>query len=299
MQVVESIADFSHIRSQLHQERARVALVPTMGALHEGHRSLLCQARKISDHVVVSIFVNPTQFGPNEDFHQYPRTLSRDVRLLEQVGTDTVFVPHIREVYPQGFKTYVIVEELSQKLCGISRPSHFRGVATIVLKLFNIVRPAFAVFGQKDAQQCVILQRMVKDLHLDVEIVVCPIVREADGLAMSSRNSYLNQSERKAATILYRCLEWAQRKVAEGGDCSAVILQGIREQIGREPLAALDYAEIVDLSNLSSLVTVERDSLLALAVFIGQTRLIDNTVLNPSANMESPFSTALATEKVP
>lgn len=279
MQIVRHIADFKSPRSRLGEEHAKISLVPTMGALHAGHLSLVEQAKKISDHVVVSIFVNPTQFDPGEDFQKYPRTLGQDTALLDKMGVSSVFVPDIGEIYPEGFKTYVVVEDLSERLCGVSRPIHFCGVTTIVLKLLNIVQPDVAVFGQKDAQQCVIVRRMMIDLNLDVEIVVCPIIREADGLAMSSRNRYLKATERKAATILYQCLEWAREKVTQGETCAELILRGVKERIEKEPLARLDYAEIVDANDLSAIKTIKENSLLALAVFIGNIRLIDNILL--------------------
>ena len=250
-----------------------------MGALHAGHLSLVQQGHKISDHVLVSIFVNPKQFGPDEDFQKYPRTLDRDLSLLEESGVGSVFIPEVGEMYPTGFETHVIVEELSRKLCGVSRPVHFRGVATVVLKLINIVQPESAIFGQKDAQQFIIIRRMLRDLNLDVELVACPIVREPDGLALSSRNHYLDEAERKAATILYQCLHWAKQSVEQGEARSERILEEIKDRIEREPLAQLDYAEIVDGENLGRKATVEKNSLLALAVFIGRTRLIDNIVL--------------------
>ena len=279
MQVVKTIASLKPLRSRLREQKAKVTLVPTMGALHAGHLSLVQQAKKISDHVVVSIFVNPTQFGPGEDFQDYPRNLDRDLSLLEESGVGSVFIPEVGEIYPAGFQTYVTVAELSQKLCGVSRPSHFRGVTTVVLKLFNIVQPESAVFGQKDVQQVIIIRCMLRDLNLDVELIACPTVREPDGLALSSRNQYLSKAERKAATIIYQCLQWAKQRVERGETHSARILQGIKDRIERESLARLDYAEIVDAGNLNRKANVEKNSLLALAVFVGKTRLIDNIVL--------------------
>lgn len=281
MQVVRGVADLKSLRSKMRGKYSRVGLVPTMGALHEGHLSLVQRARTIADQVAVSIFVNPAQFGPNEDFHRYPRMLDQDLALLEDKGVDLVFIPDVSEVYPDGYKTFVSVEELSQKLCGMTRPIHFRGVTTIVLKLFNLVQPQFALFGQKDAQQCVIIQRMVQDLCLDVGIVVCPIVREADGLAMSSRNHYLNPAQRKAATVLYQCTEWARQKVAEGEKQTETLLSEIKSKIGKEPLARLDYVAIVDENNLSRVTFLQEKALLAMAAFFGRTRLIDNTFLEP------------------
>jgi pantoate--beta-alanine ligase len=281
MQVVRGISEFKCLRSRLREGQTKVSLVPTMGALHEGHLSLVRRAKQISDHVVVSIFVNPAQFAPGEDFEKYPRGLEQDLLVSEKNGVDSIFIPEISQMYPEGFRTFVLVEGLSQKLCGISRPNHFRGVTTVVLKLFNIIQPNLAVFGQKDAQQSIIIRRMVRDLDLDVEIVVCPIVREADGLALSSRNKHLKGAEREAATVLFQCLEWAKQKVAEEELRAEPILSGITKRVENEPLARLDYAEIVDTNDLAPLTIVKENSLLALAVFIGDTRLIDNTLLRP------------------
>ena len=233
-----------------------------------------------TDKLVVSIFVNPTQFGPQEDLQRYPRPLERDLSLLEASGVDVVFLPSASEIYPEGYRTFVTVDELGSRLCGVSRPGHFRGVATVVLKLFNIVRPHRAVFGQKDAQQTVILRRMVRDLDLDVELIVQPIVREADGLALSSRNQYLSPEERRAATVLFRSLESARQSFLQGEKKTEVLLRGVRELIESEPLARLDYAEIVSTDDLSPLSEVTTRALLVLAVFFGSTRLIDNTFLD-------------------
>jgi len=281
MQIVESIAAFDQLRSSWENQDLTVSLVPTMGALHAGHLSLLVPARE-ADRLVVSIFVNPTQFGPLEDLQRYPRPLEQDLSQLRAQGVDAVFLPSVSDIYPQGYRTFVTVEGLSSPLCGVSRPGHFRGVTTVVLKLFNIVRPHRAVFGQKDAQQTIILRRMVRDLNLDVELIIQPIVREADGLALSSRNQYLNPEERRAATVLFRSLEFA-RQASLQGECRAdVLLRGVREQIESEPLARLEYVEIVSADDLSPLPQVKANALLALAVFIGRTRLIDNTFLHQS-----------------
>lgn len=279
MLIVKTVAALKEMRSAWDNQRLTVSLVPTMGALHAGHLSLLLPARE-SDKLVVSIFVNPTQFGPQEDLQRYPRPLERDLSLLEASGADVVFLPSAAEIYPEGYRTFVTVEELDSRLCGVSRPGHFRGVATVVLKLFNIIRPHRAVFGQKDAQQTVILRRMVRDLNLDVELIVQPIVREADGLALSSRNQYLNPEERRAATVLFRSLESARQAFLQGEKRTNVLLRGVRELIGSERLARLDYAEIVSTDDLSSLSEVTTQALLALAVFVGSTRLIDNTFLD-------------------
>lgn len=281
MQIVESIAAFNQLRACWADQDLTVSLVPTMGALHAGHLSLLAPARE-ADRLVVSIFVNPTQFGPNEDLQRYPRPLEKDLSLLRERGVDAVFLPSLSEIYPEGYRTFVTVDELSSRLCGASRPGHFRGVATVVLKLFNIVRPHRAVFGQKDAQQTIILRRMVHDLNLDVELVVQPIVRESDGLALSSRNQYLNVEERKAATVLFRSLESANRALLQGQSRADVLLRGVRDLIESEPLARLDYAELVSTDDLSPLAEVTNHALLVLAVFIGKTRLIDNILLHRS-----------------
>jgi pantoate--beta-alanine ligase len=282
MQIVESIAAFKQVRSSWEDQDLSVSLVPTMGALHAGHLSLLPPARE-ADRMVVSIFVNPAQFGPHEDLERYPRPVEQDLSLLKTRGVDTVFLPLASEVYPEGYRTFVNVEGLSSRLCGVSRPGHFRGVTTVVLKLFNIVRPHRAVFGQKDAQQTIILRRMVRDLNLDVDLIVQPIVREADGLALSSRNRYLNPEERHAATVLFRSLEFGRHASLRGERRADVLLQGVRELIESEPLARLDYAEIVSADDLSPLDEVANQALLVLAVFVGKTRLIDNASLNQSA----------------
>ena len=278
MQIVETVAEVKRLRSVWSQQALTVSLVPTMGALHAGHLSLLGPARE-ADRLVVSIFVNPSQFGPNEDLGRYPRPLQQDLLLLDAHGVDVVFVPPASEIYPEGYRTFVLVEDLSSRLCGVSRPGHFRGVSTVVLKLFNIVQPHRAVFGQKDAQQAAILRRMVRDLDLDVDLFVQPIVREVDGLALSSRNQYLDPEERKAATILFRSLEFARQAALAGESRSDVLLSGVKKLVGSERLAHLDYAEIVSADDLSPLTQVAPNAMLALAVFIGKTRLIDNTFL--------------------
>ncbi|MER3401645.1 MAG: pantoate--beta-alanine ligase [Thermoflexus sp.] len=253
--------------------------VPTMGYLHEGHLSLIRRARAENDHVAVSIFVNPTQFGSHEDYNRYPRDLERDLRLLEPLQVDLVFVPSVEEMYPPGFQTWVIVEELSRPLEGASRPGHFRGVATVVAKLFNIVQPDRAYFGQKDAQQAVVIRRMVRDLNFPVEIVVCPTVREPDGLAMSSRNTYLSPQERQAATILFRALQAAKARYEAGERDGERLREAMREVLRGEPLARVDYVSVADPETLEELSRVEGPALLSLAVYIGNTRLIDNLLL--------------------
>jgi len=250
--------------------------VPTMGALHEGHLSLVQRARADDDTVVVSIFVNPAQFGPSEDYARYPRDPDRDLALLRDVGTDLVFMPPVEEIYPQGFDTYVEVGKLAQVLEGASRPGHFRGVATVVAKLFNIVQPHRAYFGQKDAQQLAVIRRLTRDLGLPVEVVGLPTVREPDGLAMSSRNAFLSPEERKAALVLYRSLEAAQELWRSGVRDASLIRQRMGEVLAGEPLARVDYVSVADAETLEELETVDRPALVSLAVRIGKTRLIDN-----------------------
>jgi pantoate--beta-alanine ligase len=267
-----------------------IGLVPTMGALHEGHTALVKRARQECSRVIASVFVNPKQFGPNEDYKKYPRDLEKDAEKLAAVGVDALFAPETTDVYPDGFRTYVHVEGISERLEGRSRPGHFRGVATVVLKLFEIVQPHFAYFGRKDAQQVRIIGEMARDLNLDSEIVVCPIVREADGLALSSRNAYLSAEERKASTVLYRALVAVGNELA-GGVRDALQLQSVlRRIIEAEPLAILDYAEIVSADTFEPVVRVARPSYVVLAVFIGKTRLIDNLLIEPSSAGSEDFS---------
>jgi pantoate--beta-alanine ligase len=273
---------------ELRQARLRlpspVGLVPTMGYLHAGHLSLVQAARDMCASVVVSIFVNPSQFGPNEDLTSYPRDMPRDLELLEEAGVDLVWAPTVQDVYPPGFQTWVTVEGVTQPLEGERRPGHFRGVATVVAKLFNAVGPDKAFFGQKDAQQCVVVRRMAQDLDFPLEVVVCPTVREADGLAMSSRNVYLNPAERQAASVLYRALS-AARQVFEAGECRAERLREmVRSTIQSEPLANIQYVSCADAASLVELEgEIITPALLSLAVFFGKTRLIDNLILSTQA----------------
>jgi pantoate--beta-alanine ligase len=256
-----------------------VGLVPTMGYLHEGHLSLVQRAREECDHVVVSIFVNPTQFGPKEDLSKYPRDLERDLRLIEPLGTDLVWMPTAEIMYPKGYQTWVEVETITRPLEGAMRPGHFRGVTTVVAKLFNGVQPHKAYFGQKDAQQAAVIRQMTRDLNYPIEIIICPIVREPDGLALSSRNVYLDAKQRKAATVLYRSLN-AAKNVYENGERDAEKLRQImREVLASEPLAQMQYVSCADYDTLEELETVKGKALLSMAVFIGKTRLIDNFVL--------------------
>jgi pantoate--beta-alanine ligase len=280
MKVVKTIAGMKALARQWKQEGQRIGLVPTMGYLHEGHLSLVRESKKRADVTVVSIFVNPTQFGPNEDFKKYPRDLEKDSAYLKKAGVDCLFYPDAAEVYPPGYRTFVEVPGLQDKLCGKSRPGHFRGVVTVVLKLFDIVGPDLAFFGAKDAQQVLIIGKMAVDLDLDVEVVTCPIVREPDGLALSSRNAYLSPEERKAALVLSISLRWAERAVAAGERDAAKVVAGIRSAIEAEPLARIDYVEAVGPETLEPVAEIRGDVLIALAVFVGSTRLIDNVRLH-------------------
>src|SRR4029077_18092837 len=256
-----------------------IGFVPTMGALHAGHTALAQRAKQQCAPVIASIFVNPKQFGPNEDFTKYPRTLEADSEKFSAAGVDALFLPAAAEIYPSGFRTYVTVEGLSDRLEGRSRPGHFRGVATVVLKLLEIVQPNFAYFGRKDAQQVRLMQQMVRDLNLDAEIVVCPIVREPDGLALSSRNAYLSPQERRAATVLYRALGTARDEMARGMRDPLQLQNVMRKVLESEPLANVDYAEIVDAQTFEPVARVRPSSYLLLAVRIGKTRLIDNLLV--------------------
>jgi pantoate--beta-alanine ligase len=276
MQVVRKIAEIRVLRKKFS---GTVGFVPTMGYLHEGHLALVRQARGENSAAIVSIYVNPAQFGPREDFGAYPRDLDRDLELLRKEGTDIAFAPPDDEVYPLGFSSWVDVEKITERLEGASRPAHFRGVATIVAKLFNIIRPTRAYFGQKDAQQAVVIKRMAADLNMDLEIVTVPTVRESDGLAMSSRNTYLSPEERKAAPILFKALELAQRLTRDGEKDAEAIRRQMVALIEKEPLACLDYVSIADAKTLEELDVLQRQALASLAVRIGKTRLIDNIPL--------------------
>lgn len=271
------------LRDFLHKKRAEgkfVGLVPTMGFLHDGHLSLIRKAKQENDVVVVSDFVNPTQFAPNEDFDSYPRDIENDTKLALGAGADVIFYPSVSEMYPDGSSTFVEVEgEITKVLCGASRPTHFRGVTTVVNMLFNIVQPDKAYFGQKDAQQAAVLIKMVRDLHLNLEIVVCPIVREQDGLAMSSRNTYLSPEEREQAVILNRALQVALNAFHSGEKRVEALQKIISDKINEMPLAKIDYVSIYDYPSLQPIKTIENDALAAVAVKFGKTRLIDNVIL--------------------
>lgn len=280
MQTITSAAEMTALGRQARREGKRVGFVPTMGALHQGHLSLVRAARAQSDVVVASIFVNPRQFGPNEDFAKYPRSPENDSVLLSAEGCDYLFAPSVEEMYPSGAAAWVTVEGISGKLDGRSRPGHFSGVTTVVAKLFNIVQPDLAFFGQKDAAQAAIIRQMVRDLNFDVEIVVCPIVREPDGLAMSSRNAYLNPAERKQATVLYRALMRVQMLADQGETDSAKLAAAGRQVIAEEPTVRLDYFEVVNPDTLDNVPDIASGALVAVAAHVGGTRLIDNIVLH-------------------
>src|SRR5262245_7454486 len=284
MQVIERIAEMQDWSERARRDGSRIVLVPTMGFLHEGHLRLVRDGKRRGNRLVVSIFVNPKQFSPNEDYTGYPRDFSRDQSLLEREGVDVLFHPSAGEMYPDGNRTHVEVEELSGRLCGASRPGHFGGVATVVAKLLNIVRPHVAVFGQKDFQQLQIIRRLVLDLNLGVEIVAHPTVREKDGLAMSSRNAYLNAKERQTAVSLSRSLKLAASMVQRGERRAAPILAAVKNEIEKETCARIDYVELCDPETLEPVAVVEQPTLLALAVWFGRARLIDNTILDPRAS---------------
>jgi pantoate--beta-alanine ligase len=277
---VSGIQEVRDVVAEARRGGLSIGLVPTMGALHDGHASLIQAARVETGFVVVSIFVNPTQFGPSEDLARYPRPLAQDLQVCARTGADLVFLPEPAVMYPPGFRTFVEVEDLQKGLCGDSRPGHFRGVATVVLKLFHIVQPDVAYFGQKDAQQARIIQQLVRDLNVPVRLQICPIVRAPDGLALSSRNQYLDPNQRRQATILYRALEEARRLVEAGEQDAAVVQHLLAARIEETPGAALDYAAVVDADTLKPLTRLKGAILLALAVKFGSTRLIDNLQLS-------------------
>ncbi len=283
MKRIATIAEMKAACRRVTRNGKTLGFVPTMGALHEGHLSLVHASKARCDVTAVSIFVNPLQFGPAEDLDKYPRTMERDTALLEQLGADLLFTPGVEEMYPPGAQTYVLVEELSDKLDGASRPGHFRGVATVVAKLFEIVRPDLAFFGQKDAAQAAVLRKLVNDLDMDVEVVVCPIVREKDGLAMSSRNVYLTSEQRQQALVLYRALTRVQIAVDHGERDSAKLIEIGKQVIANESGAKLDYFAIVDLDTLDPLADVSHCALVAVAAYVGSTRLIDNVLITPSS----------------
>jgi pantoate--beta-alanine ligase len=279
METIHTASWMKQVAQDARRNDRILGLVPTMGALHEGHFSLIRQAKQQCAPVVVSIFVNPKQFGPSEDFQKYPRQLESDRAALEELGVDYLFAPSATEIYPNGFRTAVVVEGLSDRLEGRIRPGHFRGVATVVLKLFEIVQPRFAFFGRKDAQQVRIIQQMTGDLDFDAEIVVCPVVREPDGLALSSRNAYLNPDDRRAATALYRSLDSVRREISAGERDVTRLLVTLRRVTDAEPSVALEYAEIVDAETLDPVMSLRRNCYVLLAARVGGTRLIDNALI--------------------
>ena len=278
MNIITTVEGVRKQVKEWRKEGLTVGLVPTMGYLHEGHKSLIDKAVAENDRVVVSVFVNPIQFGPSEDLASYPRDLERDAELCEKAGANVIFHPEDSEMYFDDFCTYVDMDDLTKGLCGKTRPTHFRGVCTVVSKLFHIVAPDRAYFGQKDAQQLAVIRRMVRDLNFDLEIVGCPIVREEDGLAKSSRNTYLSAEERKAAVVLHKGLTEGEKLLEAGEKDAAKVIAAVREVIEKEPLAKIDYVELVDWNTLKPVNTVEDTVLVAIAVYIGKTRLIDNVI---------------------
>jgi len=286
MKVIDSVARMATLARILRKEGKTIALVPTMGYLHEGHLTLAKTAKKHTDVVVMSIFVNPAQFGPNEDFEKYPRDPKRDEELARTAGVDVLFYPSVKEMYPGGYSTYVNVEGLSDVLCGASRPGHFRGVATVVAKLFGIVKPDITYFGQKDAQQLIIIRKMAQDLNMGIEIKSIPTVREAGGLAMSSRNSYLSEDQKEEALALFRSLEKAESLIRQGEKDSKKIIAAIKNMIKDKPSIKIDYVSIVDTKTLKDADTISGEVLIAVAALSGETRLIDNIIVNlPAQNL--------------
>lgn len=277
--VVRTVAALRRAVGAARAEGKSVGLVPTMGALHEGHLSLIRRSVRRADFTVVSIFVNPKQFGPNEDFDRYPHPLDRDLLLAREAGADLTFVPDVKTMYPEGFSTCVTVDGLTERLCGAERPGHFRGVTTVVAKLFNMVQPDFAFFGQKDAQQALVIRRMVRDMDMPLQVVVCPIVREADGLAMSSRNVYLTPEERSQAPVIHQALLAARRAVQDGEIVSEHLQNLIRRTIEKASAARIEYVEIVETELLQPAAVLKGEILMAVAVRFGRTRLIDNEVV--------------------
>ena len=286
MKIVETVAEVREQVKAWRKEGLTVGLVPTMGYLHEGHQSLIAKACAQNDRVVVSVFVNPTQFGPNEDLESYPRDLEHDAALCESTGAALIFHPTPEEMYPKGFCSFVDMDVLTKELCGLSRPIHFRGVCTVVSKLLHIVQPDKAYFGEKDAQQLAVIRRMVLDLNMNVEIVGCPIVRESDGLAKSSRNTYLSPAERKAALVLSKSI-FAGKQLAEAGETDAAkLVQAMTKIIEAEPLAKIDYVKVVDLMTMQQIPKLDRPFLAAIAVYIRKTRLIDNFMMQAGGTAE-------------
>jgi len=280
MKQIQTVKSMQHLAARLRRQGKTVGFVPTMGALHEGHMSLIHAARKACDIVIVSIFVNPTQFGPAEDYTTYPRTLKADAALCRRAGVDFLFCPAVKEMYPSGFQTFIQVEKLSQGLCGPFRPGHFRGVTTVVLKLFQILQPHQAFFGQKDYQQSRIIRQMVQDLALPIRVIILPTMREADGLAMSSRNAHLSREERRAASVLYQALKLAKERIRQGKNSSEMVRKNILDLLHQEPLVRLEYLEIVNSEDFKETKEIAGHILIAIAAWVGKTRLIDNIRIN-------------------
>ncbi len=287
MQIVSTINEVRAQVKEWKREGLIVGFVPTMGYLHEGHASLMKRARLDCDKVVASIFVNPMQFGANEDLDSYPRDLEADAKLCESIGVDLIFHPEVEEMYADGFCSFVDMNGLTKELCGKSRPIHFRGVCTVVSKLFHIVTPDKAFFGQKDAQQLAVIRRMVKDLNMDIEVVGCPIVREEDGLAKSSRNTYLNEEERKAALILSKTIRLGEKLAEDGMTDAKVLVAAMKENLEKEPMAKIDYVEAVSMDTIEKVDKIEGNVLVAMAVYIGKTRLIDNFIIGGEKNADT------------
>lgn len=279
MKIIEDIMEMQRYVTQLRWEGKIIGFVPTMGALHKGHISLVEHAKSESDHLIVSIFVNPAQFGPQEDYKEYPRDMEGDAQKVASVGADTLFLPSVSQIYPEGYRTYIEVKDISDVMCGRARPGHFRGVATVVLKLFNLIKPHKAFFGQKDFQQTVIIKKMIEDLNSDVNVVVLPTVREEDGLAMSSRNQYLAPEERKSATVIYRSLQEAQLLFNKGERSAELLRYTIIKVFKSEPSVLLEYVAIVNPETLEEVKEAENGTVIAIAARIGKTRLIDNIIL--------------------
>lgn len=279
MKITKTITETRVIIDNWKKQGFQIGFVPTMGYLHNGHASLIKKATQQNDRTVVSIFVNPMQFGPNEDLKSYPRNIEKDTFVCEQAGADLIFHPEIEELYPDGFCSYIDMSVLTERLCGAKRPGHFRGVCTVVMKFFHITKPNAAYFGQKDAQQLAVIQRMVKDLNMNIDIIGVPIIREPDGLALSSRNKYLNEEERMAAVCLNHALEKASYLFKQGEYDAGVIINQTRNIIEKEPLAKIDYIEIIDADTIQPVFQIEKTVLCAIAVYIGKTRLIDNCIL--------------------
>lgn len=284
MEVIDTITKMSEFVDKARKEGRKTGFIPTMGALHEGHLSLIHEAKKENDLIVISVFVNPTQFGPGEDFEGYPRDLKRDRDLASGAGCDIIFTPGVKEMYPEGYSTYVDVEGLTENLCGASRPGHFRGVMTVVAKLFWIVRPDIAYFGQKDLQQAIVVKRMVRDLNMPVKIKTMPTIRHTDGLAMSSRNAYLSGEERTRALVLYQALKKAGEMAAQGEKDPKKLIKTMKSLVEAVPGAKIEYASIVDMDSLKDAKEISGNVMAALAVKIGRTRLIDNVILKGSVS---------------